>query len=281
MDSKSSHSDQFAAENSDEFNAHRAPDQPLDLTLDATGRNKPDDLSGLPGTGNWQSVLLKFVVVEFALVPVALLLIYWCDLPNATNLSGQLIGEDSWLSAVVFGCMATIPVLALFVTAELCEPHFKSLQDLRQLVLTKLMPWLRGIPTWGLLLISIGAGIGEEWLFRGFFQQWMKSLVGAEAGIWIPILITSLLFGLCHAVSMTYFVATFLIGIYFGFLTEWTGSLLPAATSHALYDFIALVYLTQLDRRTCQPTGQLICQEAEQGSSDPIETTGNQSDAGV
>ena len=109
----------------------------------------------------------------------------------------------------------------------------------------------------------------------------MKSLVGAEAGIWIPILITSLLFGLCHAVSMTYFVATVLIGIYFGFLTEWTGSLLPAATSHALYDFIALVYLTQLDRRTCQPTGQLIGQEAEQGSSDPIETTCNQSDAGV
>ncbi len=276
MDASSSDSDQFAAENSDEFNAQSGADQPLDLTLESPESDKSDDLSSLPGT--WQSVLLKFVVVEFALVPVALLLIYWCDLPNATSLSGQLIGEDSWLSAIVFGCIATIPVLALFVAAELCEPHFKPLQNLRQLVLTKLMPWLRGIPIWGLLLISIGAGIGEEWLFRGFVQQWMKSLVGTEAGIWIPILITSLLFGLCHAVSLTYFVATFLIGIYFGYLAEWTGSLLPAATSHALYDFIALVYLTQLDRRTRELSGQLIGQEAEQGLSDAFDATGNQSD---
>jgi len=196
-----------------------------------------------------QSVLGKFLLVEFAMVPVAILLIYLFGLPQAGDISGQLLGEDSWISGIVFGMLATVPLLAMFVLCELCGPYWKPFCELRKLVMTKLMPIMRGIPIWGLLLISIGAGFGEEWLFRGFLQQLVKFWFGAEAGIWPAVVIAALLFGACHALSRTYFCLTFLIGIYFGYLVELTGSVLPAALSHAGYDFVALMYLTILDNK--------------------------------
>ena len=196
----------------------------------------------------WQSVLIKFLAVEFAMVPIAILLIYWFGLPQAGNVVAQLVGEDSWISSIVYGMFATVPLLALFVLSELCGPYWRVFRELRELVLEKLMPILRGIPVWGLLLISVGAGFGEEWLFRGFLQQLVKSWFGAEYGSWLAILIVALIFGACHALSKAYFIVTFVIGIYFGYLVELTDSVLPAAFCHATYDFIALVYLAILDR---------------------------------
>ena len=131
----------------------------------------------------WQPVLIKFLAVEFVMVPIAILLIYWFGLPQAGNVVTQLVGEDSWIASIVYGIFATVPLLALFVLSELCGPHWRVFRELRELVLGKLMPILRGIPVWGLLLISMGAGFGEEWLFRGFLQQLVKSWFGAEYGL--------------------------------------------------------------------------------------------------
>lgn len=202
---------------------------------------------------SWPNVLSKFLVVEFAMVPVAILLIYLFDLPRAGNIASQLVGEDSWISGIAYGMFATVPLLALFVISELYGPHWRVFRDLRELVLEKLMPILCGIPVWGLLLISLGAGFGEEWLFRGFLQQLVKSWLDVEFGSWLAVLIVALIFGACHALSKTYFIVTFLIGIYFGYLMELTDSVLPAALCHATYDFIALVYLATLDRTVNDP----------------------------
>jgi len=215
-----------------------SPNQPLQI-------ERPDP--------SWPNVLSKFLVVEFAMVPVAILLIYLFDLPRAGDIASQLVGEDSWISSLAYGIFATVPLLALFVLSELCGPHWRAFRDLRELVLEKLMPILRGIPVWGLLLISLGAGFGEEWLFRGFLQQLVKSWLDVEFGSWLAILIVALIFGACHALSKTYFIVTFIIGIYFGYLMELTDSVLPAALCHATYDFIALVYLATLDRNVNDP----------------------------
>ena len=202
-----------------------------------------------PLESTWQKVLTKFLVLEFALVPIAIFLIYVFDLPNSGNLAGQLLGEDSWVASTVYGMLSTVPLLALFVLIEVCGPYWKPFRNLRELVMTKLMPIMRGIPISGLLLISVGAGFGEEWLFRGFLQQLVKSWLGTDFESWPAVFIVALLFGACHALSKAYFVVTFVIGLYFGYLVELTGSVLPAAFSHAGYDFVALVYLTILDRK--------------------------------
>ncbi|MEC9095003.1 MAG: CPBP family intramembrane glutamic endopeptidase, partial [Planctomycetota bacterium] len=73
----------------------------------------------------------------------------------------------------------------------------------------------------------------------------------------------SLLFGACHALSKTYFLLTFIIGIYFGYLVELTGSVLPAALSHAGYDFVALIYLMTLDNQLRQQERKEVIEDGE------------------
>ena len=77
----------------------------------------------------------------------------------------------------------------------------------------------------------------------------IRDRLGTDVESWAAVFIVALLFGACHALSKAYFVVTFVIGLYFGYLVELTGSVLPAAFSHAGYDFVALVYLTILDKK--------------------------------
>ena len=57
------------------------------------------------------------------------------------------------------------------------------------------------------------------------------------------MIVLSLLFGLAHALTRTYAVLATLVGFYLGFLFWLTGNLLAPILAHAVYDFVALVYL--------------------------------------
>jgi len=87
-----------------------------------------------------------------------------------------------------------------------------------------------------LALVALAAGLGEELLFRGALQSlaelWMSPLVA--------LAMVSLLFGLAHALSATYFVLATVVGAYLGWLALATGSLVPPILAHALYDLLAL-----------------------------------------
>lgn len=90
-----------------------------------------------------------------------------------------------------------------------------------------------------LLCVGAMAGISEEWLFRAGLQQgfslWMPE--------WMSILVTSLAFGICHAISRAYFIATFLIGLALGVAYAVTDSLWLVIFWHALHDIVFLVIL--------------------------------------
>jgi uncharacterized protein len=117
---------------------------------------------------------------------------------------------------------------------------------------------LRGAPAWGLvrswrafyrdvlaptfgqlsaaeiIAISLLAGIGEEWLFRGAMQA---------AWGWLA---ASLAFGLCHVGGR----GTWPLGIWagltgagLGWLLTATGGLLAPIVAHAAYDAMALAYI--------------------------------------
>jgi len=126
------------------------------------------------------------------------------------------------------------------------------LVELRELVQTKMAPLFRGMPSWALFLIAMGAGFGEEWLFRGFGVQGVGWLLpdswSPEMVQWTAILIVALVFGGLHALTPMYFFLTFVMGIYFGYLVWETESLLPAVVAHGLYDYIALLYIMRLDK---------------------------------
>ena len=111
-------------------------------------------------------------------------------------------------------------------------------------------------------VISILAGLGEEMLFRGVLQATLaeaaaKSLDGGplagQIGDWLAAVVVAAFFGLMHAVNRSYALLAGLIGLYLGGLWIWTGNLAVPITAHALYDFLALVYVVKIRGRDSAP----------------------------
>ncbi|MFV8571607.1 CPBP family intramembrane glutamic endopeptidase [Marinobacter sp. SBS5] len=90
-----------------------------------------------------------------------------------------------------------------------------------------------------LLLLSLLAGVGEELLFRGAIQGWLLQ----HTGPWTAVIAASLLFGLVHYVSFTYFVMATGLGLVLGTAYQLSGSLTMVMVWHAVYDLLALYFL--------------------------------------
>lgn len=91
--------------------------------------------------------------------------------------------------------------------------------------------------SWGqIIVISLCAGLGEELLFRGALQSWLHDLIG----VYSAVVMSSLIFAILHAMTLYYFVITFLISLCFGILFYFSQSMLLVVTIHAVYDVIAL-----------------------------------------
>lgn len=141
--------------------------------------------------------------------------------------------------AVVRGLVATLPMLAIFWL--LVNSNWPLMRQLREQV-----EWLIGemFPSGSVAqfaMVAALAGIGEELLFRGTLQtiigDWTTPVVG--------LVITSLLFGLAHALSKLYFLFAVAVGAFLGWMTLRYNDLVAAMVAHGLYDFLALVYLSR------------------------------------
>lgn len=92
---------------------------------------------------------------------------------------------------------------------------------------------------WQLALIALLAGFGEELFFRGLVQLGFSSIIG----VWLAVLLTSLIFGLAHAATPTYCLLAFIISLYLGFLLVYTDNLIVPIAVHALYDFFVFLFI--------------------------------------
>lgn len=184
---------------------------------------------------------------------VRLALLVEGGLAAVAMLIGWLVGFDPWFGMhggdydaialsrdVLWGIAATGPAAAILL---IDSDRWKMFDDLKVQVSELLQRLLRGAALWQLLIIAVAAGIGEEVLFRGLLQAGLAQLLPNSLAFVGSVLIASVIFGLCHYLSNTYFALATLAGIYFGLLMIVSGSLLPAIIPHALYDFIALAYL--------------------------------------
>lgn len=84
--------------------------------------------------------------------------------------------------------------------------------------------------------IALSAGIGEEAVFRGGLMTLLQDGLGPPAAI----VLSSLAFALFHLAKPVIGAIILLIGIVFGVVYWWTGSLLTAMVGHAIYDVWAL-----------------------------------------
>src|SRR5215213_11743325 len=181
------------------------------------------------------------VIVEGGLA-VAALVLAWLFRVNLRDMFPAF--GPPLLSAILRGLLATLPMLAVFLLLVNSNwPMMRQMREQVQWLIDEMFP-SRSIGQFA--MIATLAGVGEELLFRGaipsIVANWTTPVIG--------LTITSVLFGLAHALSKLYFLFAVAVGAFFGWMTLSYNDLVAPMIGHGVYDFLALAYLS---RRTTQP----------------------------
>ena len=142
----------------------------------------------------------------------------------------------SW-SATIYALLFCVPMLAVLYVSV--RTPWTPLARLKQEIDEKVLPIFANCNISDLTIIALFAGTGEELFFRG----WLQSALINKFGMLMGILIVSLIFGLAHYLSITYAIYAFLTGLYLGLIYQAFGNLYIVMVIHAVYDFVALMYL--------------------------------------
>jgi membrane protease YdiL (CAAX protease family) len=143
------------------------------------------------------------------------------------------------LAGLLWGVCATLPLLLGLVW--MLRSRVGPVQRLVALVLEHLGPMVAPQSLAGLAALALVAGVSEEVLFRGVIQPGLSR--------WLPLgaalIVTSLMFGLVHFASRTYAIFAALMGVYLGALFQLAENLFAPIIAHALYNFVALVWVAR------------------------------------
>ncbi|MGA2617771.1 MAG: CPBP family intramembrane glutamic endopeptidase [Thermoguttaceae bacterium] len=156
-------------------------------------------------------------------------------------------------TALALGAVAVLPMLALL---GLCVwVPYRPFSDVMGAADRMVAPLFRSCSLLEMAVIALLAGLGEEMLFRGVLQatlaDWARGMLHAPAAAgatadYLALAAVTVLFGLLHAANAGYAFLAGLVGLYLGWLWLATANLTLPITAHALYDFLALVYLVRL-----------------------------------
>jgi uncharacterized protein len=170
--------------------------------------------------------LILAVIVEGGLIVLALGLSWMLDVP----LGHALVWNAE---AVIWGVLATLPLCLLF--GILYWKPVGPYRGVKDFLLESLGPSIAACRWYELLLVAALAGIGEELLFRGVVQMGLE-----RWGLGTSLIVSNIIFALCHAITVTYAVLAFGMGLFLGLLLVFVnGSLLAPMLTHGLYDFFA------------------------------------------
>jgi uncharacterized protein len=156
-------------------------------------------------------------------------------------LLGQPVGEHvHWgLHGVGLGLAVCVP-MSLFFFVCVRWP-VGPLEPIERFVREVVRPLFSRCAAWQLALLCLTAGFGEELLFRGALQgalcQWLPP--------WAGIAVASLLFGMMHPITVGYVVLATAMGAYLGWAYLATEDLMVVVVAHAVYDFLALLFVTR------------------------------------
>jgi len=99
---------------------------------------------------------------------------------------------------------------------------------------------------WALYAMIVGAGFGEETVFRGYLFERLGKLLGpGPLARMLTVLVVSLWFGLDHYSVQGFWGAeqATIFGLVFGAVYAVTGRLFPLMVAHAAFDLTALAII--------------------------------------
>ncbi len=174
------------------------------------------------------------------LVPIAVFIAQFVNLPNIGLGSQFQLGS----SVVVDGLRWTLPLFGVAGLLRIVEPYSNALKDVTKATQRSVLSVLGSSrrPFFALLvscILGAVAGIGEEWLFRGVFQQLLADKFGSSS---ISLAVSGLVFGLLHAVTPVYALLAGAASVFFGYLYIITDNLAVPMITHAVYDVFALMW---------------------------------------
>ena len=184
---------------------------------------------------------------EAALGFVAIGLGYWLDIALWETVSLRPESLPNQAMAIGWGALATLPLVVGLVLMR--KIHRGPLGDLNRLVDDQFAPLFVDTRLWEFALIALAAGWGEEMLFRGWLQVLLTRNASGTVGLGVGLGLSAAVFGFCHWISLTYALLAMAAGVYLGGLLLASDQLLVPITTHALYDFVALVFITRTVRR--------------------------------
>ncbi len=149
-------------------------------------------------------------------------------------------GTISW---TLLGLLATFAIAAMTLLIPL-----RPFREFRDFVYRFVLPVFEPLSVGQIALLSAGAGMGEEMLFRWCLQGGLQTAFFGLLGTVGALCVASVLFGLCHAMSFMYVVVATLIGGVLGAVMLQSGSVVPAILTHGIYDFVAILVLREAGR---------------------------------
>jgi membrane protease YdiL (CAAX protease family) len=146
------------------------------------------------------------------------------------------IGGQSPLGALVMGSLAALGMFVLLYGLSRLPGFFPSTLKRHA---RDLHDFVSGFPTAGVVCLAVLAGVSEELFFRAFIQGGLANLTNDTTSV----IAASIIFGLAHFLSLTYFLVATLMGALLGITYVLSESILLVMVWHSVYDLIALMVL--------------------------------------
>lgn len=190
--------------------------------------------------------ILAIVVVaagNFLFLPLsALLVLAWARLSETPWREIGYVRPKSWVATIaigiVFGVAFKLLMKALVMPLLGADPINQAYHYL--VGNTAALPWI-------LYAVTIGAGFGEETVFRGYMFERLGKLFGA--GAWVTpviVVLSAAWFGLIHypVQGIAGVQQATIFGLVFGTIFALTGQIWMLMIAHAAFDLtaVAIIY---------------------------------------
>ena len=187
--------------------------------------------------------ILVIAAGNFLFLPLsALLVLAWARLSETPWREIGYVRPKSWLATIaigiVFGVAFKLLMKALVMPLLGADPINQAYHYL--VGNTAALPWI-------LYAVTIGAGFGEETVFRGYMFERLGKLFGA--GAWVTpviVVLSAAWFGLIHypVQGIAGVQQATIFGLVFGTIFALTGQIWMLMIAHAAFDLtaVAIIY---------------------------------------